>query len=217
MKLSPKPLLAGMAVYFGMSAGTYIYVRSTKPPQSCDCQQLTKDGDMDVYERLADEYDNKIGFDETVMGIKLLRWWLIHKLEGNVLEVSAGTGRNLPYYNFAKLSSLTLTDTSRQMLINAQEKYKEAREGMHVPCHTRVSFCLCDGHRLVHSQEATEMPSPKQAHTREQKDGAEWETRYGPALRTVHTFPPGTFDAVVDTFGLCSHEDPVQVLKAGNG
>lgn len=81
MKLSPKPLLAGMAVYFGMSAGTYIYVRSTKPPQSCDCQQLTKDGDMDVYERLADEYDNKIGFDETVMGIKLLRWWLIHKLE----------------------------------------------------------------------------------------------------------------------------------------
>ncbi|KAG2439369.1 hypothetical protein HXX76_004728 [Chlamydomonas incerta] len=29
----------------------------------------------------------------------------------------------------------------------------------------------------------------------------------------LHRFAPGQFDTVVDTFGLCSHEDPVQVLK----
>jgi methyltransferase OMS1 len=32
------------------------------------------------------------------MGIKLLRRWLVKSAKGRVLEVSAGTGRNLPYY-----------------------------------------------------------------------------------------------------------------------
>ena len=36
--------------------------------------------------------------------------------QGDVLEVSAGTGRNLPYYRINQLSSLTLTDTSKYML-----------------------------------------------------------------------------------------------------
>jgi hypothetical protein len=31
------------------------------------------------------------------------------------------------------------------------------------------------------------------------------------------TFTPGSFDAVVDTFGLCSHEHPVQVGACGGG
>jgi ubiquinone/menaquinone biosynthesis C-methylase UbiE len=36
-----------------------------------------------------------------------------------VLEISAGTGRNLPHYNYSKLSSLTLTDISQPMLQQA--------------------------------------------------------------------------------------------------
>ena len=36
--------------------------------------------------------------------------------QGDVLEVSAGTGRNFPYYRLKQLSSLTLTDTSKYML-----------------------------------------------------------------------------------------------------
>jgi methyltransferase OMS1 len=36
--------------------------------------------------------------------------------QGDVLEISAGTGRNLPHYNYSQLSSLTLTDVSQAML-----------------------------------------------------------------------------------------------------
>lgn len=42
--------------------------------------------------------------------------------QGDVLEVSAGTGRNLPFYTPKQLSSLTLTDSSKSMLFFAREK-----------------------------------------------------------------------------------------------
>lgn len=34
-----------------------------------------------------------------------------------------------------------------------------------------------------------------------------------PTLRQLQTFPPRSFDVVVDTFGLCSQQDPVTALK----
>ena len=42
--------------------------------------------------------------------------------QGDVLEISAGTGRNLPYYRWDKLTSLTVTDSSRFMLFHARQK-----------------------------------------------------------------------------------------------
>lgn len=42
---------------------------------------------------------------------------------------------------------------------------------------------------------------------------AEDETRFGPALRQVQKIAPGSFDTVVDTFGLCSCHDPVKALQ----
>jgi hypothetical protein len=35
--------------------------------------------------------------------------------------------------------------------------------------------------------------------------------RPGQPAGALARFAPGSFDTVVDTFGLCSHEDPVQV------
>jgi methyltransferase OMS1 len=43
--------------------------------------------------------------------------------QGDVLEVAAGTGRNLPYYRYGDISSLTLADISPPMLEVAQAKY----------------------------------------------------------------------------------------------
>ncbi|GAB4817849.1 hypothetical protein N2152v2_004895 [Parachlorella kessleri] len=232
MKLTPKAVFGGLAVYFGMAVGTYMYVRSTKPPPARGCQHLAvKDDDEEkVFDRIADVYDTKIGFDETLMGVKLLRWWLMRQAEGDVLEVSAGTGRNLPYYNFGKLSSLTLTDTSRQMLLNARDKFEALQP--HLPAETVVRFSLGDGHHLVDGKRSATgsaaalapaegaSSSSRSVAAREAPGAAtsaapaaDEQTRFGPALRESQTFQPHSFDTVVDTFGLCSHEDPVQVLK----
>lgn len=43
--------------------------------------------------------------------------------QGDVLEISAGTGRNLPHYSYSKLSSLTLTDISQPMLKQASDAH----------------------------------------------------------------------------------------------
>ena len=67
--------------------------------------------------------------------------------QGDVLEVSAGTGRNLPYYRYDQLSSLTLTDSSKYMLWHANKKFQEtfAPRAASLP----VSFFLSDAQQLV--------------------------------------------------------------------
>ena len=72
--------------------------------------------------------------------------------QGDVLEVSAGTGRNLPYYRYAKLDSLTLSDSSKYMLWHANKKFQEkfASRAGSLP----VSFFLSDAQQLVAPQPA---------------------------------------------------------------
>lgn len=148
--------------------------------------------------------------------------------QGDVLEVSAGTGRNLAYYPLARLRSLTLTDTSRGMLVNAADKWAAlaAKRGDQAP---PVRFELADAQRLTasaHSQhdgssksssavesssEAAEAPgTPRQG-----AEVAPTSAPHRPQLREPCTFPPASFDVVVDTFGLCSQQDPVTALKVG--
>ena len=68
-------------------------------------------------------------------------------IQGDVLEVSAGTGRNLPYYRYDQLSSLTLTDSSKHMLWHANKKFQEisAPRAASLP----VSFFLSDAQQLI--------------------------------------------------------------------
>ncbi len=61
------------------------------------------------------------------MGIKLLRRWLVKSAKGRVLEVSAGTGRNLHYYHLSPppdpdACCVTITDRSTDMLGASQAK-----------------------------------------------------------------------------------------------
>jgi methyltransferase OMS1 len=55
-----------------------------------------------------------VDFDETITGISLMRRFLLKSTKGKVLEIAAGTGRNLPYY--PDHVQLTLTDFSEGML-----------------------------------------------------------------------------------------------------
>lgn len=218
-----------------------------------------------------------INVDETFMGLKLMRRWLMrqaevrlaplhalhvqrsngppprpcgalthhpsipssNRVQGDVLEVSAGTGRNLPYYPLDRLRSLTLTDTSRPMLVNAADKLREMTRGEAPP--TRVRFELADAQRLVArgsagsgGDSAGSSSSSRDARSGSSSGGEEGAHAPGtprqagephaaeaaparPALRELQTFPPHSFDVVVDTFGLCSQRDPVTALKVGSG
>ncbi|KNC72352.1 hypothetical protein SARC_15093 [Sphaeroforma arctica JP610] len=43
-----------------------------------------------VWDKNAGSYDKEVGLDETLMGLSLMRRWLLRNAKGSVLEVSAG-------------------------------------------------------------------------------------------------------------------------------
>jgi methyltransferase OMS1 len=130
--------------------------------------------------------------------------------------VSAGTGRNLPYYPWKQLSSLTLTDPSRYMLWHAAQKFRDqqAAKAGALP----VRFFLTDAQELACSSstgceaESGAGEQPGSAGSEEAGQSPPPEVSAVFAAR-AHAFPERSFDSVVDTFGLCSHADPVAVLK----
>jgi len=128
------------------------------PVASCSCSER-----LAVFEKNASKYDASRVQNERLALMPLLRWWLLRKAQGDVLEVACGSCPNLGLYP-SHLSSITLTDASPKMLaIAAQKTTKQP-----------VTF------RQI---KVEDMPFEKK------------------------------FDTVVDSFGLCSFEDPVSALK----
>ena len=173
-------------------------------------------------------------------------------MQGDVLEVSAGTGRNLPYYRYDQLTSLTLTDTSKYMLWHANQKFRDkymAKAGS-LP----VSFHLTDAQRLLPPRSAAagaaspSAAAPAQASQQAMVLTAQTSSRdlssrsssssssssgsssdsEGPTVDQLprqvssvfstrtESYRDQSFDTVVDTFGLCSHGNPVEALQVCN-
>ncbi|KAG0191473.1 Methyltransferase-like protein 7B [Apophysomyces sp. BC1034] len=84
-----------------------------------------------VWEKVAKNYDKEIGWDELVMGIGLMRRWLVGQAKGDVLEVSTGTGRNFAYYKPDQVDSVTFTDCHTSMLDEAKSKFDKYKEQFH--------------------------------------------------------------------------------------
>jgi methyltransferase OMS1 len=125
----------------------------------------------DQFQKVAETYDEQIGRDESVMGLNLLRRSLLYfHAKGTVLEVGAGTGRNIAYYPSKSVDRVLLTDTSDRMLSMAKKKLRELSTD-------KPQFACMEAN--------------------------------GAALE----FPDQYFDTVVDTFGLCSYDDPVAALQ----
>ena len=124
-----------------------------------------------TFQRIASAYDDDISKDEFVMGINLLRRSLLYfHAKGDVLEVGAGTGRNISYYpNSNTVQKIIMTDTSNRMLEQAQKKLSYMRKD------SRFELKVADASNLS-------------------------------------MYPDNSFDTVVDTFGLCSFDNPKQVL-----
>ena len=175
-------LAAGGTAYGAATYLTYRYLTSAQADRDAVNSRLAEGGAISSYvsdpkrtetfQEIAFGYDDQIGKDEFVMGIGLLRRALLSfHATGSVLEVGAGTGRNLGLYP-SSVEMVVLTDTSDKLLERAKEKIK------------RMSLT-------------------------EQKR-YEWHVADAADLSK---YTDGSFATVVDTFGLCSFNDPVAVLK----
>ncbi|KAL3133523.1 hypothetical protein ABBQ38_007376 [Trebouxia sp. C0009 RCD-2024] len=202
MRIPARYLLGGAGLYVGVAAATYLRLKSHKCTDACT-DQPQRDGQ--AFNCLADTYDKQVGWDERLMGISLLRRWLIRQAQGDVLEVSAGTGRNLPYYSKAA-RSLTISDTSKNMLWHARQKHD--RYSANLP----ATFCLADAQNMLHHG-TTDAGAPDEALCHSSKV-QQPDSTYQDKLQT---FSLAQFDTVIDTFGLCSHADPVAALKGNLG
>eukprot|EP01138_Halocafeteria_seosinensis_P016501 gb/GECG01016832.1/.p1 GENE.gb/GECG01016832.1/~~gb/GECG01016832.1/.p1 ORF type:complete len:284 (+),score=34.07 gb/GECG01016832.1/:1-852(+) len=194
----------GIPAYLAAAGGSYYFVKHIQQKKNQEKQGSVAVSDPSkyanrkaVFDSIADDYDKKINMDELVMGMKLLRWFLIARnAYGDVLEVSTGTGRNFKYYRWNDadntgdktekqgVSSLTLSDASEPMLSVLTEHHRlKCTSGEN---NSNTSRCTDQkGHRVTLScNRAENLP-----------------------------FNDNTFDTVVDTFGLCSVEDPAKALS----
>lgn len=129
---------AGAALYASTVGATYWWLKKSAPPPT---DGATKPA---TWTALAPTYDTAIGLDEAVMGVNLLRWWHVGRgARGRVLEVCAGTGRNLPYYSRDRVTSLTLADACPDMVAAARAKV-EARTAGDLPPTTVVVAAVED-------------------------------------------------------------------------
>lgn len=91
MPVSKPLLIAGTGVYVVGASAAYVLL---KPPGDPQQQAATFDG-------LARHYDAKVNFEETFMGLKLLRWWLVSQAKVRLL-IAAGMcalDRNYPVHD----------------------------------------------------------------------------------------------------------------------
>lgn len=77
------------------------------------------------YDSKAKEYDDAVKWEERGIFMGSKRKWLMSQAKGDVLEVSCGTGRNIPYLYLQQIKSLTFIDSARNMVEVTKEKFKK--------------------------------------------------------------------------------------------
>ncbi|KAL0934207.1 uncharacterized protein CTRU02_211006 [Colletotrichum truncatum] len=225
------PLLASGVVALGL--GVYISVLASSFFSSPSCHGLettpgaVPTGRPNVFTKeSARKFDQSLDGSEWLMGITSLRQKLAAEASGHVLEVAIGTGRNMSFYDWsfvlqpnfspktvetaqktnrksasASVLSFTGVDISGEMLEVAIEKLSaavpqlkgvEPTVKMQIPTTsglTVVSY-LSDRLRFIRTDIHNSIPPPAQ-----------------------QTSTPARYDTVVQTFGLCSVQDPERVVQ----
>lgn len=112
--------VAGGVVAYGVGVGIMYELTRPRPPLPTCCERCR------TFDALAPKYDSEIERDELSSGILDLRREMIASARGRVLEVGAGTGRNLAFYRDS-VSELVVSDYSEPMLQVAAHKVAELR------------------------------------------------------------------------------------------
>ncbi|KAL1525945.1 hypothetical protein AB1Y20_020771 [Prymnesium parvum] len=138
-RLSPLKVAGGVLVY-GVGVGIAYELRRPRPPFPTACERCH------IFNALAPEYDAQIELDEQSSGILELRKEMVARARGRVLEVGAGTGRNLAFYTNS-VSELVVSDYSEPMLQVAASKVAKLRElpGAQLP---QVTLAVADAGKI---------------------------------------------------------------------
>ncbi|EXJ67890.1 uncharacterized protein A1O5_09237 [Cladophialophora psammophila CBS 110553] len=177
---------------FGFLLSTYVaytymsYARSVKEYENLDLPQ-----NADVSSRWLDlsrNFDDEVELSEKLMFLRSKREKLCREARGNVLEVSAGTGRNMELYPLdplvtpedKRVERLVFNDLSEIMLDQAQKKFETLQEK---------------------AKQNRRFPGPVQFVVGDASD------------KSLIKRPEGGFDTIIQTMGICSETNPVAFLK----
>lgn len=194
-RLRVLPLTLAALTAFGIGLyGMQLYVTTTRATTSTDSSAgpQTQAELTEVYDQTAATFDAEVDMSEWLMGIKGWRRTVAESCSGHVLEVSCGTARNLGYYRFGTegvgVKSLTLADLSLEMVQQGKQKWFALRDkgGLH-GVHEGVPV------RFWHGDVKGAMPPP-------------------PKDEKTAVTPKG-YDTIVQSMGLCSTDEPVELLQ----
>lgn len=174
-----------------------------------------------VYDQTASSFDAEVGFSEYLMGITRLRKKLARQCQGDVLEVSAGTGRNLGFYKFSSAAgkegavrSLTLVDLSSEMVEQSKRKWEVLSKGGKKALGVPVRFIVGDVRGRLPDPPVVETASAKadvKVVEKGDKDAATTTTTTTTEQNSVA--PKQGYDTIIQTMGLCSTPSPVALLQ----
>ena len=108
--------------------GTEKNGKTCKPQRIPHNEKLTANQVQSAYNKIADQYDKKIWFDQHILGVARLRKNLLAKATGKILDVACGTGLNIPLFPMG--SDITAVDLSPNMLEVARTN--ATKHGLHV-------------------------------------------------------------------------------------
>ncbi|MBN8654273.1 MAG: class I SAM-dependent methyltransferase [Anaerolineae bacterium] len=112
--------------------------KTCKPQRIPLGAKLTASQIQNAYDKIADQYEKKIWFDQHVLGVARLKKKLLSKAKGKILEVACGIGSNIPL--FPADSDITVVDISPKMLDVAREN--ATKNGLN------VNFAVMDAEKL---------------------------------------------------------------------
>ncbi|KAF2153975.1 S-adenosyl-L-methionine-dependent methyltransferase [Myriangium duriaei CBS 260.36] len=192
-KLRAVPLTLAAITAFGIGLyGVQLWVSTTRAADTSVAGPRTQEELTSVYDQTAATFDAEVDVSEWLMGIKGQRRRLAEGCAGHVLEVSCGTARNLGYYRFGDsdggVKSLTLADLSVEMVQQGKQKWFALKsKGELAGSHKGVPV------RFWHGDVKDTMPPP-------------------PKDEGTGKIPEG-YDTIVQSMGLCSTDEPVELLK----
>ena len=124
---------------------------------------MTLDEIQGEYDVRADGYEQKLWFDQYILGVRRLRKRLMSKARGSILDVACGTGLNFPL--FPSSSRITATDLSPRMLEIAGQKAAQLNLNVDVKVMDAQNLDFPDGSfdTVVSSLSTCTFPDPIQA------------------------------------------------------
>ncbi|KAG0249715.1 hypothetical protein BG011_009004 [Mortierella polycephala] len=214
-------IIGGLLTYAtGVSAALTFLPSSTKP----DASSTPSDGTdrfptettrQTTFDTLAPGYDKEVGMHEYILGIQRRRKRLLKQAQGRVLEIASGTGRNVDYYTKGCCDEIVFSDFSEGMMEVLKKKVAESDLGKRYDYQIRRKQQL-ELERIAHSKQSQLQHGQQGERTQDPEPTGEkvieTEIRFKTMNAAAIPYPDQSFDTVVDTFGLCSFENPVQVL-----